>query len=64
MAVPADGGFGAGGAPLAVRYCLPPSSPDSRWAARIQLVDRAARGPRQDTLFYAPWRTDPRPPWG
>lgn len=31
---------------------------------QIQLVDRAARGPLQDTLFYAPWRTDPRPPWG
>ncbi|WP_329434484.1 HEXXH motif domain-containing protein [Streptomyces sp. NBC_00056] len=31
---------------------------------QIQLVDRAARGPRQDTLLYAPWRTDPRPPWG
>lgn len=31
---------------------------------QIQLVDRAARGPRQDTLLYAPWRSDPRPPWG
>ncbi|MFF1355008.1 aKG-HExxH-type peptide beta-hydroxylase [Streptomyces sp. NPDC058297] len=31
---------------------------------QIQLVDRAAGGPRADTLLYAPWRTDPRPPWG
>jgi HEXXH motif-containing protein len=31
---------------------------------QIQLVDREARTPRQDTLLYAPWRTDPRPPWG
>ncbi|WP_432167349.1 HEXXH motif domain-containing protein [Streptomyces sp. bgisy031] len=31
---------------------------------QIQLVDRSARAPRQDTLLYAPWRTDPRPPWG
>ncbi|MEU8483775.1 HEXXH motif domain-containing protein [Streptomyces sp. NPDC048641] len=31
---------------------------------QIQLVDRAAGGPRADTLLYAPWRTDPRPAWG
>ncbi|MFG2660442.1 HEXXH motif domain-containing protein [Streptomyces sp. NPDC048425] len=31
---------------------------------QIQLVDRATGGPHADTLLYAPWRTDPRPPWG
>jgi len=31
---------------------------------QIQLVDRTAAGPQPDTLLYAPWRTDPRPPWG
>ncbi|WP_223281527.1 aKG-HExxH-type peptide beta-hydroxylase [Streptomyces antnestii] len=31
---------------------------------QIQLVDRATGGPHADALLYAPWRTDPRPPWG
>ncbi|MDG4863477.1 HEXXH motif domain-containing protein [Streptomyces sp. T-3] len=29
---------------------------------QIGLVDREAPG--KDVLLYAPWRTDPRPPWG
>ncbi|MFF2504142.1 HEXXH motif domain-containing protein [Streptomyces sp. NPDC058067] len=31
---------------------------------QIPLVDRATGGPHADALLYAPWRTDPRPPWG